>query len=460
MAEQAGQGDTIAAVATAPGRAGVAVVRVSGAGAFDVARRVAGREPVPGAVRFAKFRLRGKTIDEGLLLAFKAPKSFTGEDVVEFQCHGGAVAPRRILDAAIAAGARLAAPGEFTKRAFLSGRISLDKAQSVIDLIDAKTERAADAALDAASSTVEKAAADLYRDAIALSAEIEHALDIDEGELPPGFAQSVFSRAASLRAAAAAALRRVRERRILRDGALVVLLGAPNAGKSSLFNALAGTSRAIVSPVPGTTRDFIETWLDIDGWPVRLVDTAGLRAAGEDASGAAPDQIELEGIRRSEELASAAQIAVLLSPGGKDGEEIARRLENTIPDARNVVRVASKCDAEGKGAEGWLAVSSATGEGLDGLRRAIAGRLEADAAAIEADAAASDRADAFAAALVSAVAILGETGVLAPGEDGEESLVLAGNDLRRVCETLAPWTGGFWSEDLIASLFSRFCVGK
>ena len=269
--------------------------------------------------------------------------------------------------------------------------------------------------------------------ALALSAEIEHSIDIDEGELPEDFVAGVRSRADGILEKARAAARRLREKRMLLGGALVVLAGPVNAGKSSLFNALAGSERAIVSAIPGTTRDSVETWLDIEGWPVRLVDTAGIRGRGA-------DEVEDEGIRRAKALAEEADVVVSL--GGD------------VPPGKPTIKTWPKCDlSRGEG----LCVSAATGEGIEELKKAIAARLEA--LADGAGPADGERSDGRIAALLNAAAILGGTVEILDG-GGEDSLVLAGNDLRRVCDTLAPFTGGDWTGDMIAALFSRFCVGK
>ena len=291
---------TIAAIATAPGRGGVAVVRVSGPGAFAVASQVAGTVPRPGRISLRRLRGEGGgVIDDAVVLAFRAPHSYTGEDVVEFQCHGGAVTPRRVLEACFAAGARLARRGEFTERALLNGKLDIEQAESVLDLVDAKTDRAADMALAGLSGRGKQTLREIYEAAIDLSAMLEHSLDVDEGELPDDFAGETARRIAALRDRIGDEIRRAKERKILRDGALVVLAGPPNAGKSSLMNALLGENRVLVSDTPGTTRDTVESWLDLDGWPVRLVDTAGLRETG--------DAIEAAGVRRaSDEVARAA----------------------------------------------------------------------------------------------------------------------------------------------------------
>ena len=455
-------GETIAAVATAPGRGGVAVIRVSGPDAFAIAERVARVKPAPGRIRFATFRSPppgDDVLDSGLLLAFRAPHSYTGEDVVEFQCHGGAIAPRRVLGACFAAGARLAHRGEFTERAFLNGKLDYDEAEAVIDLIDAKTDRAAEAALAGLGGAARETVRRLYQAALELSSTIEHALDVDEDELPESFTADVLSGFAALAADLERELARAKSGKILRDGALVVLTGAPNAGKSSLMNALLGENRAIVSEVPGTTRDAIEEWIDIGGWPVRLVDTAGIRdsgfgtgdsgdanGSGEPGSGAA---IEREGIRRARELLTKADLILALTPDSRsptpNPSPLSPDPSSPIP---KILQLNSKCDlAEPEHRRGdGLAVSAKTGEGLEALKRRIAAELEQVAAARP-----DDGGDPYLAALAEARRLLGE-----PVED----LVLLGNSVRAAAERLGSRLGAVYSSDLLDALFSRFCVGK
>ena len=436
------RGDTIAAIATAPGRGGVAVVRVSGPAAFRIGAALSGREPHPGRVFFARFsETRGgalREIDGGLLLSFKAPHSYTGEDVVEFQCHGGSVCPRRVLEAAIASGARLARRGEFTERAFLNGRLDINQAESVLDLIDARTDRAADDALAGLSGERAREVRGLYDDLVSLSSTIEHSLDVDEGDLPEGFAAKIAASVSDLGARLRAAEASARERALRREGALVVIAGAPNAGKSSLLNALVGEERAIVSATPGTTRDSIETWIDIDGWPVRLVDTAGIRKTD--------DAIEGEGVKRAEALMEKADVVVFLDPNST--------LIDPIPTLTDPILIASKSDLLPEGAvTGRLRVSAKTGEGLEELKRAIVRRLEARAESA-ADSGEADEADRLASALAAARA------ALPPASADGLDLVLAGNDLRRSAEALGAYLGAVYSADLLDALFSRFCVGK
>ena len=425
--------ETIAAVATAPGKAGVAVVRVSGPEAAGIARALTRSEvPETGVVFRRLYAPDGAFLDEALVLAFKAPRSYTGEDTVEFQCHGGAVTPRRVLEACFAAGARSARRGEFTERAFLNGKLDYEQAESVIELIDAKTARSADAALEKLSGRKAKERRELYDAALALSAEVEHSLDVDEGELPEDFLGSLSARADDLRGRLAEAVRRANEGRILREGALVVLAGPPNVGKSSLMNALLETNRAIVSDIPGTTRDSIEEWLDLDGYPVRLVDTAGLRDTA--------DIVEAEGVRRTRELLSSADVVLRLH----DGE--------AVPEAAggNEIQVRTKRDLPPRAQLGAIAVSAKTGEGLEDLKRALAGRISKLA---------DSRESAFSASpdeLIAALSLVPPPEAF--GEDAD--LVLIGNRLRLLADKLGSLIGAAYSEDLLENLFSRFCVGK
>ena len=434
---------TIAAIATAPGRGGIAVVRVSGPEAFAVARRLSGRDVAPGRIAYAALHDKaGRLLDAAVVLAFKSPHSYTGEDVVEFQCHGGFITPRRILEACFAAGARLARRGEFTERAFLNGKLDLSEAESVIELIDAKTDRAADDALARLGGAKKAEYRTLYDRALELSTTVEHALDVSEEELPPAFIPDLQHGIAALRESIAAAQKRAKEGRLLREGALVVLAGPPNAGKSSLMNALLGECRAIVSATPGTTRDSIEEGLDLDGWPVRLVDTAGPRTTDDD--------IEAEGVKRAESLVERADIVLLLGDGRTNAVSAANRAK--------VIPVQSKCDLlpkEAKSSENHqsaapIRVSAVTGEGLDALKTAIVARLKSLAGtATDGSASASERERSL---LQSAFAALATSGV--------DDLVLLANDLRSCAETLGSLIGATYSSDLLDSLFSRFCVGK
>ena len=457
-------GDTIAAIATAPGRGGVAVVRVSGSEAFAIGRKVtsADGQMVGWSVDRMANRISAQhalfhdlsseqrinrpseqVIDEGILLVFRGPNSYTGEDVVEFQCHGGSVTPRRVLEACLAAGARLARRGEFTQRAFLNGKLDYGQAESVLDLIDAKTARAADAALEGLSGRRSRACRALYESALDLSTRLEHALDIDEGELPVGFADELRVASCELRVRIEEAIRKANEGKLLRTGALVVLAGPPNAGKSSLMNALLEENRAIVSETPGTTRDSIEACIDLDGWPIRLVDTAGLREA--------KDEIEGEGVKRAQDLIAKADVVVWLQVPSFESRVPGCGSHNSQLETRNPQHIAihPKCDL-GRG-EG-LNVSSKTGEGLEELKRVIVAELEEKVTASDC----GDIPEGDVTAYHEALAFLPQASGFRPQTD----LVLLANAVRSAAERLGAAVGATYSSDMLDKLFSRFCVGK
>ena len=449
-----GSGDTIAAVATASGRGGVAIVRVSGPDAFAIAERLTGRRPRPRQVSLDSVRVNlgpnATLIDTAVVIAFKGPNSYTGEDVVEFQCHGGTVAPRRVLEACFAAGARLARRGEFSERAFLNGKITYEQAEGILDLVNAKTDRAADAALAGLAGARRAEMRAIYDELLALSSAVEHALDVSEEELPEGFAEELRAGVVSVDARMKSALRRFREGRILRDVVLGGMGGPPNGGKSSLMNALLGGGRGVVSDVPGTTRDSIEEWLDVGGWPVRLVDTAGLRETD--------DAIEGEGVERARELMSKADVVIRLIPAPLATPVSLSPLATSCAAAGGfVIDVLSKCDLSSSlqpstfRLSSSIPVSSKTGEGLDALRGAIAAELARRAEDARADCAEGDAAGRDAAAIAEARAALSSV----PGD-----LVLLANALRTASEAIGAAIGAEYSSDLLDALFSRFCVGK
>ena len=440
--------DTIAAIATAPGRGGIAAVRVSGPDAFSIASRISGREvsaASAGRFFFSKFRdASGLAIDEGLVLVFAAPHSYTGEDAVEFQGHGGAVCPRRVLEACLSRGARLARRGEFSLRAFLNGRMALSSAEAVLDLVDAKTTRAADDALSRMNGGTAALLESLYEEIVPASADLEHFLDFDENDAPEGFDAEFSARIGNLLSKARDAVAAARASAVLRSGVSAVISGPPNAGKSSLLNALLGEKRAIVSAAAGTTRDYIEGFLDIDGWPVRLADTAGLR---DDAA----DEAEAAGVEIAKSLRREADVSIEVedgtAPDAPVREQAGRR-------GRPAVKVRSKADAPGFAPrEGAIPVSSVTGEGLDALRAALKKEIEALARDPSEDCGGfPSRA---LAALDEAEKALARAAEEFPGE-----CTLAANSLRAAAEAVGGCIGRVWSDDMLDKVFSRFCVGK
>ena len=307
-----GPADTIAAIATAPGEGAIAIVRVSGPDTYALADRFF-RCPAPApsaraAGTFAHGQIidpaMNEVLDNALLLVFRAPHSYTGEDSVEIQCHGGSQAAHRILDALLSSGARQAEPGEFTKRAFLNDKLDLTQAEAVLDLIHARSERAARLATAQLEDALGLRIRALYDALLAVAADIEAMLDFPDDELPQSVPKEIGVRLSVISAEIQTLLDTWHEGHVLREGARIVIAGAPNVGKSTLLNLLAGRERAIVSPHPGTTRDTIEESITLQGYPLQLVDTAGLRDA--------PCEIEQEGIRRTRRALAEADLCVCL----------------------------------------------------------------------------------------------------------------------------------------------------
>ena len=456
----------VAAIATAPGAAGIAVVRISGEGALAIADKLCpGAKVPPSALPAGSFRLArlrdprdGSAIDEALVLVFRAPHSYTGENVVEFQTHGGRAAPSRVLDALLALGAAPAGPGEFTRRAFLNGRVALDRAEAVMDLVSAQGDRAARAAAEQLSGALGRRVDAIWEDLLALCADLEATLDFTDEEAeglaaPIRFDERAAAIAGSLRNLASTA----RTGRLLREGALVVLSGPPNAGKSTLFNRLLGERRAIVAPEAGTTRDSLEETLLLGGIPVRLVDTAGLREAGS--------AVEREGVERARGLAARADLVLALRPADEAPDDCAL----ARPSGPKTLFVATKADLladdrattrprdhETSGAVPPLRVSAVTGEGISELEEAILAALGTDPAAGEGGVAVSER---HAALLREAAASVNEARAIF--EDGAEAAAVPAADrLRDAAESLARITGRSYTESLLDAVFGKFCVGK
>lgn len=461
-----GHDDTIAAIATAQGGAGIAIIRISGPDAWCVGAKVAHVPVWPreaaGSFRRATFHASGRdgapvAIDDGVVLLFAAPRSYTGEDVVELQCHGGRMQARQVLEAALSAGARHAEPGEFTRRAFLSGRIDLARAEAVMDFISAKTERAAASARMQMEGRLSRTVDSLFDELIDVHSTVEHLLDFDEGEVPDDFAEGARGSLERIGKGLAALEASWHEGHLLRDGAMVVISGRPNAGKSSLLNALLGRDRAIVSPSPGTTRDSIEESFVADGIPLRLVDTAGLRDA---PSGG----IEAEGIARTERLVREADIVVRVVDASLPIDAAEREGVASLPRDRTLV-VLNKMDIappDAIAADEALftgmgirvcRVSAKTGDNVEGIARTIGDMLvKTDTSGIPGISSRHRREVAKASEAVAEA-----RSRLA---DGAEGLVLAAECLRVAADALGRITGRVWSDELLDTIFGRFCVGK
>lgn len=435
---------TIAAIATGPAAGGLGVLRVSGPRALEAARRVAARLPAVPTPRHAYLSpfqdATGATLDEGVVLYFQGPRSYTGEDVVELHAHG---APRllQLLLAEVLRheGVRLAQPGEFTRRAFLSGRLDLAKAEAVADLIAAESEAQVRAAAAQLSGQLSARLEAVKAPLLALAADLEGALDFpDEAE---GAEADAARRLDALLGALQALLRDGRRGALIRRGARVVLYGPVNAGKSTLFNALVGAARALVDAEPGTTRDALEARLELDGLAVTLVDTAGLR----DGAG----RLEALGIERTREALRGADVAVLvLPPAVTAAERAAWRGE--VDDARRL-EVQGKVDLTGAPPPGVLGVSGQSGEGLAALRAALAERLGAGVAA--AALASSER---HLEALGRAEAAL----INARAAAAVATLEVVAGEVGLALTALADVTGEDASTALLDAVFQRFCIGK
>lgn len=450
--------DTIVAAATPPGRGGVAIVRVSGEDVPAIARALVGELPAPREARYLSWQdADGQLLDTGIVLHFPAPHSYTGEHVLELQGHGGDVIVEALIERIVQLGARRARPGEFTERAFLNNRIDLAQAEAVADLIDAGSKRAAQAALRSLqggfSDAVNAAAAALT----SLRVYVEAAIDFPEEEIDFLGSQELRERLQEVQRRVAEVLVAAEQGTVLTRGLTIAIAGRPNAGKSTLMNALAGHEVAIVTPVAGTTRDLLREHVQVQGVPVELIDTAGLREHTSDA-------IEAEGMRRAREAIAKADHLLFVVDARADPE--ARSFEEergTLPQGVPVTILLNKIDllpaaerrepvVQGSPAPSILPISAVTGEGLDDLRRQLAARaghaeegggtFSARARHVEALRRASARLEAAAAQLAA--------------KQGE----LAALELRETQRGLGEVVGDVSSDELLGRIFGSFCIGK
>lgn len=444
--------DTIVARATPAGRGGVAVVRISGPAVPQIAVALTGALPQPRHATLAGFfDAGGEALDLGLALYFPAPHSFTGEHVLELHAHGGPVLVDLLLERVVALGARLARPGEFTERAFLNDKLDLAQAEAIADLIDAGSRAAARAAQRSLRGDFSAAVAALVEQVTDLRAWVEAALDFPDEDIDFLEAGELTGRLDDVTRAFDTLQATARQGCLLREGLQVVIAGRPNAGKSSLLNALAGYAVAIVTPVPGTTRDVLREELDIDGLPIHVFDTAGLRES--------TDPVEQEGVRRARAaLVTADHALVIVDASVPDDTALAATLaELPAALAHTIVRNKIDLTAEPAGAvdgeAGVINVSATRGDGLDALRarlRAVAGyqpggegTTTARRRHLEALTAARSHVEAARRTLVERRA-------------GE----LMAEELRQAQEALGQITGEVTSEDLLGRIFAGFCIGK
>ena len=443
-------GDTIAAIATPPGRGGIGIVRVSGTNVAELAHSVLGMLPAARhATLAAAHNSRREVLDQGIALYYPAPHSYTGEDVLEFQGHGGVAVMQALLAAFLDAGARLAEPGEFTRRAFLNDRIDLAQAEAVADLIDASTQEAARSALRSLSGEFSRAIEAMAGALVELRALIEASLDFPDEEVETLHREDARARLARVRTALVDVLAKSRSGNLLREGIHVVIAGRPNVGKSSLLNRLAGEERAIVTPIPGTTRDLVREDIAINGVPLHVVDTAGLRESA--------DEVERIGIERAwQEMARADVVIAVFEANagiGPEDQAILARFESALPAGAVRIQVFNKidlCARPASAADTAIRLSAKTGAGIEDLRRALlaaAGWSQAGETvflARERHLRALERAERHLEA--------------ATREEGRWELVA--EELRLAQAALSEIAGEFTPDDLLGEIFSRFCIGK
>ncbi len=449
--------DTIVALATATGRGGVAIIRLSGDDAPSIAHTLTQRTLTPRYAHYCDFQHNEEILDSGVAIYFQGPHSFTGEDIVELQCHGGPVVVDRLIRACNSLGARNARPGEFSERAFLNDKIDLTQAEAIADLIDSATEAAARNAVRSLQGVFSNRVHTLVEALIHLRIYVEAAIDFPEEEIDFLSDGKVAADLANIQHDIADLLRQATQGQIMRDGMTVVIAGRPNAGKSSLLNALSGRESAIVTDIAGTTRDVLKEHVQIDGMPLHMIDTAGLRDTN--------DVVEKEGIKRALKEIQDADLIILLVDSSTDmDEDPVAMLRDLAPELvldKPRLLVYNKCDKSGLAAghmqthsgDTAIAVSAKCGEGMDifcqalkdkmGYNPEIGGSFTARRRHLEALQEAQHFIDTGAEQLHGAAA-------------GE----LLAEDLRQAQEALSSITGEFTSDDLLGRIFSSFCIGK
>ena len=448
---------TIAAVATAPGRGGVGVIRISGKNLLPLAQQISGgKTPKPRLALYTDFYdAENRAIDSGLMLYFAAPASFTGEDVIELQGHGGPVVMQMLLSRCLELGARLAEPGEFTKRAFLNNKLDLAQAESVADLIDASSQSAARMAVRSLKGAFSQHIHALVDDLITLRMLVEATLDFPEEDIDFLEEADARGKLENLQGRLKAVLAQAQQGAVLREGMNVVLVGAPNVGKSSLLNALAGDDIAIVTDIAGTTRDTVREQITLDGVPVHITDTAGLRDTD--------DTVEKIGIERSGKALAQADVALILIDPAEGLNQKTRDILAALPGNLKKIEVHNKIDLSGgtpefsdvlcseSGADTLIRLSAKTGAGLDLLKRALLQQIgwqgESEGLFL-----ARRR---HTAALEAA-----QTELEHAARCGNHQIELLAEHLRLAQAACSEITGEFTADDLLGVIFSRFCIGK
>lgn len=441
--------DTIAAIATASGRGGIGVIRVSGPDLLPFSRQLCEKEPPPRLATLAGFRdAAGQLIDSGLLLYFPSPHSFTGEDVLELHGHGGTVVMQMLLSRCLDLGARLAEPGEFTRRAYLSGKLDLAQSEAVIDLIDAATTTAARSAVRSLQGEFSREINTLLEQLTELRALVEASLDFPDEDIDFLQAADAFGRLERLQQRLASVFDRAQQGKLLQGGLNVVIVGQPNVGKSSLLNRLAGDELAIVTPVAGTTRDVVRSTLQIEGIPLHIIDTAGLRETD--------DEIEKIGIARAWREIERADLVLLLVDARSGLGQAEQAILGKLPENLARVTVYNKIDLAGRSAERHdegcgvaISLSAKQGEGVELLRSEllrIAGWHPSE--------------DVFIARERHLRALAETAEHIAAARAQLRQLELLAEELREAQVALGTITGQVSADDLLGEIFGRFCIGK
>jgi tRNA modification GTPase len=437
--------EAIAAIATAPGRGGVGVVRISAPDVAPFAEGLLGRLPAPRQASYARFLAAdGSVIDEGIALHFAAPHSFTGEAVLELQGHGGPVVMNLLLARCLELGARLAEPGEFSRRAFLNGKLDLAQAEAVADLIDAASTEAARSAVRSLAGAFSARIHELVEGLTRLRMLVEATLDFPEEEIDFLKQADAFGRLDALDASLAAVRAQAKQGALLREGLTVVLIGQPNVGKSSLLNQLAGFEAAIVTEIAGTTRDTVREAIQIEGVPLHMIDTAGLRET--------EDAVERLGIERTWAAVEKADVALLLVDAAHGIGDAEEAILARLPQVARLT-VHNKIDATGEapralGDELWL--SAKTGAGVDLLRQKLLEAAGWQAAGEGVFIARARHLDALARAAQH----------IAAARAAAAQLELFAEELRLAQAALSGITGEFSADDLLGEIFGSFCIGK
>jgi tRNA modification GTPase len=445
------KGETIAAVATPPGEGGVAIVRISGDRALEVAEKVYSgkiRTYQSHTVHFGRIMKQSEVIDEVLLVVMKNPRSYTGEDTVEIHCHGGSLITKRVLQTILEAGARAALPGEFTFKAYMNGKLDLAQAEAVQELIAAKNDLALHAAESQLSGALSKKIENFQRELVDIAAILEAWVDFPEEGLEFASFEEVIAYLESTRQKMEHLSQTFHEGKIVHEGLTMCLSGAPNVGKSSLMNALLGKERAIVTPVPGTTRDLLEADLRIGGLHFRLVDTAGIRVTDE--------IVEQEGIRRSHQALQEADLILLVLDASRGVQELDQELLKIAPSSKTVV-IWNKVDlpTEHSKPEIALEISAKQGLGLELLHQAIDQKIWRSGPPSKEEVVITNgrHHQALNQAIESIQLVI-------DGLKNRVSAEFVAADMRRALLELGTIIGTDISEDILSAIFSKFCVGK